>query len=656
MMTFEIKSRDAMGRIGILNINGKKIETPTIMPVVHPNPKKQVVDIDLINKLADVIITNSYIIYKTKHLREIAINKGVHKLVGFDKVIVTDSGSFQLGVYGDVDVEPLEIVEFQEMIGVDIGTILDIPTPPDVDKEIAEKDLEETLRRAKLSIELKKDRGFKLLLNGTIQGSTYLDLRQKSAKEMAKLNFDIYPIGAVVPLMEEYRYRDVVEIIINSKMYLPTNKPVHLFGCGHPMFFALAVALGCDLFDSAAYALYAKDDRYLTERGTLHLDEIKDLKSFPCSCPVCSSYTPKELASLNKKDREKLLAEHNLYITFEEINRIKEAIREGSLWELVEERCRSHPKLLEAFRVLKNYMDYIEKFDPVTKKSAFFYSGVESMFRPEVLRHKKRLKRIKYEKVYITTVSSSVEKPYHENLNVIETDIDILIKHPVFGFVPYYIDTMYPLSQNEIPELYEFEKEINKKFYDEFIDWLKRKIGEDNILDIMTYNYYTSYFQSTKKGFNSDNLRIKKMLQYQYGYDIIDDDLIDKIKVVRSKNTGRLRQVLDENDNILFTVRSNDNLLIPSERGAKLLWEKIPYPKYRVVVNKEAEEFIREGRNVFAKFVVNCDEELRPYEEVLVVNEDDELLGYGTTILNGIELKEFNYGLAVKVRCGIKRF
>ncbi|WP_457613333.1 tRNA guanosine(15) transglycosylase TgtA [Methanocaldococcus sp.] len=649
MMTFEIKHRDAMGRIGILNINGKKIETPTIMPVVHPNPKRQIVSMDLIKKLADVVITNSYITYKTPNLKEIAEKEGIHKLIGFDKVVVTDSGSFQLGVYGDVDVDPLEIIEFQEKIGVDVGTILDIPTPPDVDREKAEKDLEETIKRAKDSVDLKEERNFKLLLNGTIQGSTYLDLRQKSAREMAKLNFDIYPIGAVVPLMEQYRYRDVVEIIINSKMNLPTNKPVHLFGCGHPMFFALAVALGCDLFDSAAYALYAKDDRYLTERGTLHLSELKDLKAFPCSCPVCSRYTPKELASLDKKEREKLLAEHNLYITFEEISRIKHAIKEGSLWELVEERVRCHPKLLEGYRVVKEYISYIEKFDPITKKTAFFYSGIESMFRPEVFRHKKRLKRIKYGKVYITTVSNTIQKPYHENLNVIETDVDILIKDPVFGFIPYYIDTMYPLSQNEVPELYEYEKEVNKKFQNEFIQWLKRKIGEDNILDILTYNYYINYFYKKKK-IDSDSLRIRKMLQYQYGYDVLEDE---DVKVVRSKNTGRLRQVLDKNGDLLFSIRSNDNILIPSEKGAKLLWKKIPFPKYRVVVDREVENFAKEGRNVFAKFVIDCDEELRPYEEVLVVNEDDELLAYGTTLLNGIELMEFNYGLAVKVRGGI---
>ena len=137
---------------------------------------------------------------------------------------------------------------------------------------------------------------------------------------------------------------------------------------------------------------------------------------------------------------------------------------------------------------------------------------------------------------------------------MVETDVDILIKHPVFGFIPYYIDTLYPLSQHEIPELFDHEKEINKKFVDEFISWLKKKIDEDNILDIMTYNYYINYFSATKK-IDADALRIRKMLQYQYGFDIIDDELMDKIKVVRSKTTGRLRQVLDENGNILFSIR-----------------------------------------------------------------------------------------------------
>ncbi|WP_423793381.1 tRNA guanosine(15) transglycosylase TgtA [Methanocaldococcus indicus] len=644
MVNLDIKARDGLGKLANIEINKKKIETPTIMPVVHPNPKKQIVPIKIIKKLTNIVITNSYIIYKNEELKEIALKDGVHKLLDFDGVIVTDSGSYQLSVYGDIDVDNIEILKFQNDIGVDVGTILDIPTPPDVDKEKAEKDLEITLERAKIAAELKRKREINIFLNGTIQGSTYLDLRQKSAKEMAKLNFDIYPIGAVVPLMESYRFREVVEIILNSKMYLPTSKPIHLFGCGHPMFFSLAVLLGCDLFDSAAYALYAKDDRYLTERGTYHLEELKELDSFPCSCPICSTYSPKELSKLDKKDRERLLAEHNLYVTFDEINRIKLALRENSLWELVESRVRNHPKLLEAYRVIKNYMYFIEKFDPITKKSAFFYTSYESKFRPEVYKHKKRLKRLKFEKVFITNINKNVEKPYSENLNVKETDVDILIKHPIFGFVPYYIDTVYPLSQHECPNIiYKFEED--REFQEEFIKYLKSKIGEDNILDIYTYNYYINRFDYKK--FNADSFRIRRMIQYQF-----DVDIDKEFKVIRSKNTGRMRQVYLD-DKVVFSVRSYDNFLIPTKEGAKLLWEHLDFPKYRVVVDNSVAEFVKQGKNVFAKFVIDCYNDIYPYDEVLVVNEDDELLGFGTAILNSRELLEFNKGLAVKVRKGL---
>ncbi|MBW9223715.1 tRNA guanosine(15) transglycosylase TgtA [Methanothermococcus sp. SCGC AD-155-E23] len=649
---FQIKARDGMGRIGKLEIKGKVIETPTIMPVIHPNPEKQLVPMEKVKKLADVVITNAYIIYSNPELRKIAEEEGVHKLIGFDKVVVTDSGSFQLSVYGDIDVEPLEIVEFQEKIGVDVGTILDIPTPPYADREVAERDMEETIRRGREALELKRSKNFSMLLNGTIQGSTYMDLRRRCAEIMGSMDFDIYPIGAVVPLLEKYHYKTLVDVIINSKMGLPTNKPVHLFGCGHPTLFALAVLLGCDLFDSAAYALYAKDDRYLTEYGTYYLEDLKDLKQFPCSCPVCSEYSPKEVYNMEKRERERLLAEHNLYVTFEEISRVKEAIREGALWELVELRCRCHPRLLEAYRQALKYVEFIERFDPVTKKSGFFYGGYESLFRPEVIRHKERLHRIRYEKIFITTVSKDVEKPYSENLNIPPTDVDILVKDDVFGLIPLNIDLIYPLLQSEIPELYDVEKEHNKQFVKEFMERYK-----DKIMDIVTYNYYLSYYSSKKKKINRDVIRIDRMLQYQYGFKILDEEIMERIIVRRSKRTGWIRNVfLVEGDEkkLLFTLRSYDNFLIPTEEGAKLLHRKIPYPKYRVVVDKSVERFAREGRSVYAKFVVDCDRDLRPYEEVLVVNEDDELLGYGTTILNGRELMEFNYGVAVDMRKGIR--
>jgi len=124
------------------------------------------------------------------------------------------------------------------------------------------------------------------------------DLGHRAARFLRDKGFDVYPVGGVVPLMEAYRFKDLVEVVTAAKKGLGSGVPVHLFGAGHPMVFALAAALGCDLFDSAAYALYARQGRYLTALGTWKLEEMNYL---PCSCPVCHAYTQKELMESPQK-------------------------------------------------------------------------------------------------------------------------------------------------------------------------------------------------------------------------------------------------------------------------------------------------------------------------------------------------------------------
>ncbi|MCZ7382013.1 MAG: tRNA guanosine(15) transglycosylase TgtA [Candidatus Methanoperedens sp.] len=383
---FEITHKACAGRIGRLETRHGIVETPTIMPVVNPNI--QTIKPSELRKFgAEIIITNSYIIYRKPELRERARSEGLHSLIGFDGPIMTDSGSYQLSVYGEVEVNNAEIVQFQQEIGSDIGVPLDIPTPPDVQRARAEEELGITYTRAKEALGLKKD----MLLAAPVQGSTYPDLRERAAHELSELDFDVYPLGAVVPLMESYRYSDLVDVIVASKKGLSPAAPVHLFGAGHPMMFSLAVALGCDLFDSASYALYAKDGRYMTVRGTYHVDNLQYL---PCSCPVCVSHDANDL--INSENREELLARHNLYVTFEEIREVKQAIKEGSLWELVEQRCRAHPQLLNGLKRALHHSDWIEQLQPVSN-STFFYSGPESALRPEVVRYRKKLKNLKLE-------------------------------------------------------------------------------------------------------------------------------------------------------------------------------------------------------------------------------------------------------------------
>ena len=148
---FEIKAKDNRGRVGVLKTKHGNVKTPALMPVIHP--RKQAIDVKKYG--ADIVITNAYLIYKDEDLKQEAIDKGLHELINFDGPIMTDSGSFQLSVYGDVDITNKEVIEFQELIKTDIGTSLDIPTAPFVTREKAEEDLEITLQRAREAIEYK---------------------------------------------------------------------------------------------------------------------------------------------------------------------------------------------------------------------------------------------------------------------------------------------------------------------------------------------------------------------------------------------------------------------------------------------------------------------------------------------------------------------
>ncbi len=433
--TFEVRRYDGSGRLGTLRVPRADVtvETPALLPVV--NPHVQTIDPSQLESTfgAEILITNSYIIHRSDDLYEPALEHGLHELLDFSGAIMTDSGSFQLSEYGDIDVTTTEILEFQRAIGSDIATPVDIPTPPDVSREQATSEWETTLERIELAESV--DTG-EMLVTAPIQGSTYPALRERAAREASETALDIFPIGAVVPLMNEYRFEALVQVVAAAKRGLSEDAPVHLFGAGHPMMFALAAALGCDLFDSAAYALYARDDRYLTVQGTRHLE---DLSYFPCECPVCSKHDPQEVQQLDKDERHRILAEHNLAVSFGEIRRIRQAIRGGNLFELVETRARGHPALLDGYRTLLDYADQLERTDPVSKDS-FFYLSAESARRPEVDRHHQRLRRLDVpDELLLTTGEPS--DAFEECWRLI----------PPFGPVPRSLSDVYPLTA-ELPD------------------------------------------------------------------------------------------------------------------------------------------------------------------------------------------------------------
>jgi len=115
--------------------------------------------------------------------------------------------------------------------------------------------------------------------------------------------------------------------------------------------------------------------------------------------------------------------------------------------------------------------------------------------------------------------------------------------------------------------------------------------------------------------------------------------------------TGRIRQVTLGGKR-LVTVRAMDGNLTLGIDGALRLLAALPPPVYRVVVLDDIAEFIRMGKNTFAKHVIAADPDIRAGDEVMVVTNDDELLATGSAVLSGREMLLFNYGVAVKVRQG----
>jgi len=643
-MKFELKDRDAAGRICKFTTDHGSVTTPALLPVINPN--KMIIHPRDMRRLfgAEMIITNSYIIWKHASLRETALYHGVHELIKFDGPIMTDSGTFQSYVYGDINIDPLEIVKFQRDIGSDVGTILDVFGTPDQTKQQAKRGVDVTIQRARQSIPLKGT----MNLACPVQGSIYPSLRTQCARTLGALDAEFFPIGGVVPLMENQRYSDLLRCIIASKQGLPPGKPVHLFGAGHPLLFPLAVALGCDFFDSSSYIKYAADDRLLFYWGTEKLAELSEL---PCYCPVCSQYSLSELRRLDEVTRRHELAKHNLYVCFNELKLIRNAIATGSLWELVERRANCNPFLLEALQILreKKSKEFLEQSEPISKGKALFYTGSHTIHRPLIHRiHSRLLDRFtQMSETFIVLPEGG--KPYsREYANEIEA---IRQDHPQtqividagLGPVPLELDEMYPFAQSVVPivtdkETIRHQKNMFKKFTEnhEIIRWKKVKTKT-----------VTSSMNRAEHHF--DMQRVKSVADMQFGKGAGNILLNGSVKLGKSKRTGKIRTVFCNGKHIL-SMRAHDGLFTLKKYGGELLHASWNPPQLRVVVHDDAVPFIREGKSVFAKFVVDCDSELRPYDECLIVDRDDHFLGVGRCLLTRREMLSFKMGMAVKSR------
>lgn len=645
----ELVRRDGLARICRLHTRQGELETPCLLPVINPRlitvSPRELYDVFGFRAL----ITNSYIIRSDPKIREDALSRGLHELLDFPGVIMTDSGTFQSHMYGEVDLINKDIVAFQRDIGSDIGTVLDIFAEPDWSKERTAESIEVTLERTKEAAELKGE----MLLAGVVQGSIHPDLREMCAKRLSEMGVDVNPVGGVVPLMETYRFAELVDVIVAAKKGLRPDRPVHLFGAGHPMLFALAVLLGCDMFDSASYAKFARDDRFMFLEGTFRL---ADMKALECNCPACHGHDLEEIKALPPAKRTALIARHNLWVSKMELERVKRAIMEGDIWELVERRCRSHPALLDALRELGKHQEFLERYEPLSREHALFYTGPETLNRPAFLRfHKRSTERYEHPRTEVGITFEEPEKPYSRTLRpAMDSILEISDAHfhviSPFGPVPIELDEIYPISQSLFPKHQDQQTvERTKELMEELAHTHGYKMGA--IWDGDETLEFLKMFSQGKGTFDIDMARVRAVADYQFGKGAADALLSGNVSLVKSKNVDRIRNVLVDGEHVV-SMRAEDGFMTLRPAGARRLMKGIPAPRMRVTILDDAVEFNKQGKNVFCSFVTDADPDIRLQDEVMVVDKDDNLVAIGRAQLTREEMLCFKKGVAVKVREG----
>jgi len=149
-----------------------------------------------------------------------------------------------------------------------------------------------------------------------------------------------------------------------------------------------------------------------------------------------------------------------------------------------------------------------------------------------------------------------------------------------------------------------------------------------------------------------DLQKIRSIADYQFGRGVGNSLFPNEVRIVYSKKTGKIRHIYLEKE-LLATLRPTTGLFILTICGAKRMVREVKPLRLWVRIQDDVEPFIAKGRSVFAKHVIDADLEIRPQEEVIVVNGRNAVVGLGRALLSGREMKVFRRGVAVRVRRGV---
>lgn len=352
--TFEVLREDASSaaRLGRLWTAHGPVETPVFMPVGTQATVKALEPRDLDEAGVSIILGNTYHLLLRPGTDTVAACGGLHRFMGWDKPILTDSGGFQVfslsklrkiteeGVtfHSHIDgaklfLGPRESMAVQRALGSDIAMAFDECIPYPCTKEYAAKSVEQTLRWARICREQPRAEG--QIAFGIVQGGEFRDLRDHCATELAAMDFEGYAVGGVSVGEPESVMLAGIE---NGVRLLPRAKPRYVMGLGDMYQMAEAVARGADMFDCVIPTRVARHGTAYTRRGpypvkaAIYKNDLRPVEE-GCGCYCCTHFTRayvRHLISVGEILGVRLLSIHNTYRYIQFMREMRAAIAGGT--------------------------------------------------------------------------------------------------------------------------------------------------------------------------------------------------------------------------------------------------------------------------------------------------------------------------------------
>ena len=365
-MTFELQQTDSLSqaRTGIIHTDHGDIQTPIFMPVGTEATVKGVHTHELKDDIrAQIILGNTYHLYLRPGIDIIQKAGGLHKFNGFDRPMLTDSGGFQVFSLTNIRklkedgcefrshidgskhfFSPEKVIDIERAIGADIMMAFDECPPGTADYQYAKKSLQLTHNWLKRCFDrfnaTQPLYGYQQSLFPIVQGCTYKDLREESARYVTQFNADGYAIGGLAvgePAEVMYEMIEVVNAI------LPLNRPRYLMGVGTPTNLLEAISRGVDMFDCVMPTRNGRNAMLFTSQGVMNMRNRKWQDDFTPIDEAGTSYVDRQYtkAYLHHlfKAKELLAMQiasiHNLAFYLELVRQARQHIEEGnfSAWK-----------------------------------------------------------------------------------------------------------------------------------------------------------------------------------------------------------------------------------------------------------------------------------------------------------------------------------